>query len=388
MKRFTFTCLLLSLPTLAWAVEGRVITAVGDVRVLQADGQSLPARGGMPLQGAPTLTLGAAAYVQLRTEDGALIALPEHSELRFAAGAERQATLARGGVNLLADKRSWTILTPAQQVRVEGYARLRLCAAGCPEPPGLYGKVGAGEAVVEYSGGRAVLRGRAFFAPEGGGRPRLLARNVALLDDDPRLETAREAKRDLAQVIRNGLEDFRAGRFEPARVALAEAQQAAPAESILAYYLGLIALEQKQDEEALNQLRRYAREDAAGARERKVGQLITLLTANQLSQEVAQALRQEQALSNEPPEPNSIAVQPFVNRSSADYAPLAKGIAAMIISDLSKVPGLKVLERQKVQRILDEIRLGDSGLVDEAARVRAGRLMRAEKVVVGSFGVQ
>ena len=34
-----------------------------------------------------------------------------------------------------------------------------------------------------------------------------------------------------------------------------------------------------------------------------------------------------------------------------------KGIAAMIIADLDKVPGLKVLEREKVQVLLDEMNI-------------------------------
>lgn len=60
----------------------------------------------------------------------------------------------------------------------------------------------------------------------------------------------------------------------------------------------------------------------------------------------------------------------------------------MIIADLSKVPGLKVLEREKVQLLIDEMKIGDAGLADPKEAVRSGRLMRAEKVVVGTFEVQ
>jgi hypothetical protein len=57
-------------------------------------------------------------------------------------------------------------------------------------------------------------------------------------------------------------------------------------------------------------------------------------------------------------------------------------------TDLTQVPGLKVLEREKVQKLLAEMRLGDSGLAEDATAVRTGRMMRAEKVIVGSFGAQ
>ena len=103
---------------------------------------------------------------------------------------------------------------------------------------------------------------------------------------------------------------------------------------------------------------------------------------------MAAAVAREQDVVATPPEPGSIAVQAFVNQGDESYRAMAKGLAAMIIADLSKVPGLKVLEREKVQLLLDEMKLGDAGLADPAGAVRSGRLMRAEKVIVGNFEVQ
>jgi len=70
------------------------------------------------------------------------------------------------------------------------------------------------------------------------------------------------------------------------------------------------------------------------------------------------------------------------------YRAMSKGIAAIVIADLTQVPGLKVLEREKVQKLLAEMRLGESGLTENSTAVRTGRMMRAEKVIVGSFGAQ
>ncbi len=56
---------------------------------------------------------------------------------------------------------------------------------------------------------------------------------------------------------------------------------------------------------------------------------------------------------------------------------LGKGLAALIIADLSKVPGLKVLERQKIDKIRDEIELSESGLVKENSKVE-NKLMKEE----------
>jgi curli biogenesis system outer membrane secretion channel CsgG len=154
------------------------------------------------------------------------------------------------------------------------------------------------------------------------------------------------------------------------------------------YYLGLIALRQGDSAMALQQLQQYALEDPDGAAAREVPKTLTLLTSAQLQQEVQSAVAREREVAASPPEPGSIAVQAFVNRGDDNFRAMAKGLAAMIIADLSKVPGLKVLEREKVQLLVDEMKLGDAGLANPEGAVRSGRLMRAEKIIVGNFEVQ
>jgi hypothetical protein len=57
----------------------------------------------------------------------------------------------------------------------------------------------------------------------------------------------------------------------------------------------------------------------------------------------------------------------------------------VVVSDLSQVASLVLLEREAVQRLLDEIRLAAAGLADPATGARSGRLLRAERVIQGSF---
>ncbi len=56
----------------------------------------------------------------------------------------------------------------------------------------------------------------------------------------------------------------------------------------------------------------------------------------------------------------------------------------MIAVDLSRVPGLTVLEREKTELLVQELRLGGTALVDAATAARPGRLLRAGTVVGGS----
>jgi tetratricopeptide (TPR) repeat protein len=297
-------------------------------------------------------------------------------------------SLLAGGVNVLPAKGYLTLDAMGFILKTNGYLRLRQCVDTCKEPLGLYGKTLSGEVIVEYAGGRSVLRNKPFRAALGGARPVILARESDLLTEDNQLELAAKAKVALAEEIKVGMDAYKNGQFDKAREVLMSVREKSPTEKIVAYYLGLTALELKDNDAALNYLQQYARDDPDTARERGVNQLVTLLLTKQLQDEVKQALQQENKLTQDKPEPNTIAVQAFTNRGDPAYAALAKGIAAMVITDLSKIPGLKVLERQKVQKLMDEISLSESGLVSQDNLVKAGRLMRAEKVVVGSFGVQ
>lgn len=365
----------------------QVLSVTGQAERLQGQ-QALALKPGDRFDGDFSVRCGSASRVQLLLDDGTILTLPHASEVSVTTAAPARVKLVNGGVNVLPAKGHVTLEAMGLSLKTSGYLRLRQCLEACKEPPGLYGKAMSGEVIVEYVGGRSVLRNKPFRAAQGGGRPVILARETGLLVEDSQLDVAAKAKVALAADIKTGMDAYKNGQFVQARDVLMAVREKSPTEKIVPYYLGLIALELKDNPSALQYLQQYTRDDPESARERGVNQLVTLLLTNQLQDEVKQALRQENQLTNDKPEPNTIAVQAFSNRGDPAYATLAKGIAAMVITDLSKIPGLKVLERQKVQRLVDEISLSGSGLVDQDSLVRAGRLMRAEKVLVGSFGVQ
>lgn len=89
--------------------------------------------------------------------------------------------------------------------------------------------------------------------------------------------------------------------------------------------------------------------------------------------------------------PATLAVLPFENNAVTDakmYEPLAQGLAAMLITDL-KMAGtsLKVIERAQIAAILKEVALSQSGMVDAATAVQAGRLLGAQSIAFGAFMV-
>jgi TolB-like protein len=83
---------------------------------------------------------------------------------------------------------------------------------------------------------------------------------------------------------------------------------------------------------------------------------------------------------------NTVAVLYFRNGTGQpSLDPLQKGIALMLVTDLSQVPGLQVVERVKLQSLAEELGLGASGLVDPGTAPRVGRILQARWIVGGDI---
>src|SRR5262249_50909511 len=60
------------------------------------------------------------------------------------------------------------------------------------------------------------------------------------------------------------------------------------------------------------------------------------------------------------------------------------GLTQLMITDLAKISRLKLLEREQVQALVDEMNLTDEGRVDPRTGARSGRMLRAADVLQGS----
>ncbi|MDE3058553.1 MAG: hypothetical protein KGJ59_11420 [Bacteroidota bacterium] len=87
-------------------------------------------------------------------------------------------------------------------------------------------------------------------------------------------------------------------------------------------------------------------------------------------------------------EATTIAVLNFENNSVVDREkldPLKKGLADMLITEMSKINGLKVVERQQIQSVVDELNLSESDMVDKNTSQKMGRLLGAKVLLFGGF---
>lgn len=85
-----------------------------------------------------------------------------------------------------------------------------------------------------------------------------------------------------------------------------------------------------------------------------------------------------------------IAVMPFDNSGSygqdkENFDALQKGIAGMLISELAANPAARVVERDQIQKLLEEQSLGASGRVDPQTAAKVGKLVGARYVITGTF---
>jgi TolB-like protein len=89
--------------------------------------------------------------------------------------------------------------------------------------------------------------------------------------------------------------------------------------------------------------------------------------------------------------PKTLAVLPFENNSVTDpekYAPLTKGLSAMLTTDLQKsATSIQIIERGKITALLKEVALSQSGSVDSVTAVKAGKILGAQAIVFGSYMV-
>ncbi len=82
----------------------------------------------------------------------------------------------------------------------------------------------------------------------------------------------------------------------------------------------------------------------------------------------------------------TVAVLYFDNRTGrSDYDALGKGIASMMISDLSSVSQIQLVERDRLQDLVKEMDQQHTTYFDTTTAQKVGKLAGAEYVVVGSF---
>ncbi len=83
--------------------------------------------------------------------------------------------------------------------------------------------------------------------------------------------------------------------------------------------------------------------------------------------------------------PNVAVLYFDVDDKFEDLLVFRKGFAEMLITDLVQAETMNVVERDKLQAVMDELKLGASGNVDQATAQKIGKLLGARYQVAGSL---
>src|SRR5258705_7050188 len=85
----------------------------------------------------------------------------------------------------------------------------------------------------------------------------------------------------------------------------------------------------------------------------------------------------------------TVAIMYFNNnvftKDARDYDGLIKGVPDFLVSEMSSNPNIRVIERDQVQKLIDEQKLTSGGQVDRETAVRVGKLLGAQHMIFGGF---
>ncbi len=95
-------------------------------------------------------------------------------------------------------------------------------------------------------------------------------------------------------------------------------------------------------------------------------------------------LRADAAFAAEPPPTVAVLYFDYTGKDQ-ELEVLRKGLAQMLISDLSAADTIRVVERDRLEDILTELKLQGAGKVDPKSAAKLGKLLGAKYLVVGGY---
>ena len=198
-------------------------------------------------------------------------------------------------------------------------------------------------------------------------------------------EAVRENPKDFEAWCEIGVVYFKQGSLEKAEEAFGTSNSIKP-NALSSFYLGLIFEQTDQTDKAIAVY--GAAINMLGDKKTKemIENRLDVLIDKKLMLAAREAVQREDSLAvvGSLPE-NSIAVINFDGSTlGEELEPLALGLAEFIAIDLAKIERLNVLERLKINVILDELAMSQSKYADTQAAPRIGRLLGSRRVVLGT----
>jgi TolB-like protein len=181
--------------------------------------------------------------------------------------------------------------------------------------------------------------------------------------------------------LRSAEAQRRAGQFDAAARLLEPVADVTP---LAAFSLALVREDQGRIADSRQLYQKYLATGQDAELRTRARDRLVLLDRLELQRAVRDALSHERDLASRPPEPRTIGVFPFLTTTAdPQLHPLGTALAELLTTDLAQTDRLRVVERARVQDLLDEMRLAESRRSDPATAVRSGRMLGASTLVQG-----
>ena len=177
-------------------------------------------------------------------------------------------------------------------------------------------------------------------------------------------------------------------KYRQAEVFLKKSYNIDPGDHKTRFYYGLSLEFNQKDREAFAVFRRFQEVSRLSPYRKLMESHYNILSRKVARAEAQQLLQAEKDIAPESLSPDLVAVFPLNYRGqNQEYKNLGVGLGEMMITDLSQVPGITIVERIRLNTLMQEVALGQSGMVKEGTSPQYGKLLGAGRVVSGYYDI-
>jgi len=202
---------------------------------------------------------------------------------------------------------------------------------------------------------------------------------IALLYDEIRANPeSADAWREL------GIAYYKKGELAKAEDALKQAHHIRP-DSRINLYFGMIHERRQEWDMAVRAYSTALNLEPDRDTKNLVRAHLDQLMAMKFRREAIQVVADENNIKADTIPQNTVAVIEFDGKAlPPELAPLGLGLAEFTSIDLAKISSLRVIDRLKIDVLLDELKLGETKSVDPASAPRVGRMLGSRRIITGS----
>ncbi len=187
------------------------------------------------------------------------------------------------------------------------------------------------------------------------------------------------------EMLESGISLYEDGQYKEAVAQLQGAQTTMLDNYAIPLYVGLSFMQMQDYKKAIASFDNYLRLNPEGDEAASVRRNLTLVKKEFAENQAKELVANEMKIELSPESDKTVAIADFANTGDSQYSPLSRGLAAMVIYDISQVDTINVVERQSVQALVNEMSLQDVNLMESDKTEKVGKLLRAGKVVPGQY---